>query len=50
MKIALIGQAAFGEKVLEALIAEGEEVVVVYMPPGRRRGKGEHVQGACHHQ
>ena len=33
MKIALIGQAAFGEKVLEALLDAGEEVAVVYMPP-----------------
>ena len=32
MRIALIGQAAFGEKVLEALLTEGEEVAVVYMP------------------
>ncbi len=33
MKIALIGQAAFGEKVLKALAEAGEEVAVVYMPP-----------------
>jgi len=33
MKIALIGQAAFGEKVLGALLDAGEEVAVVYMPP-----------------
>ena len=33
MKIALIGQAAFGEKVLEALLEAGEEPAVVYMPP-----------------
>jgi methionyl-tRNA formyltransferase len=33
MKIALIGQAAFGEKVLEGLLAAGEEIAVVYMPP-----------------
>ncbi|MBN1319231.1 MAG: methionyl-tRNA formyltransferase [Thermoleophilia bacterium] len=39
MKIALIGQAAFGEKVFEALLAEGEEVVVVYMPPDPAPGK-----------
>ncbi len=32
MRIALIGQAAFGEKVLEALLKEGEQVVVVYCP------------------
>ena len=39
MKIALIGQAAFGEKVLEALLAEKEEVVAVYMPPDPAPGK-----------
>lgn len=33
MRIILIGQAAFGEKVLEALLNEGEEVVAVYTPP-----------------
>jgi methionyl-tRNA formyltransferase len=33
MRIALIGQAAFGEKSLEALVAAGEDVAVVYMPP-----------------
>jgi methionyl-tRNA formyltransferase len=33
MRIALIGQAAFGEKVLEALAGAGEELAVVYMPP-----------------
>jgi len=40
MKIALIGQAAFGEKVLEALLDAGEEVAVVYMPPDMAGGKG----------
>ncbi len=40
MRIALIGQAAFGEKVLEALLAEGEEVAVVYMPPDAPGSKG----------
>jgi methionyl-tRNA formyltransferase len=39
MRIALIGQAAFGEKVLEALIGSGEEVVVVYAPPDTPSGK-----------
>ena len=33
MRIVLIGQAAFGEKTLEALLEMGEEVVGVYMPP-----------------
>jgi methionyl-tRNA formyltransferase len=40
MRIALIGQAAFGEKVLEALMGSGEEVVVVYAPPDAPSGKG----------
>jgi methionyl-tRNA formyltransferase len=33
VKIALIGQAAFGEKVLEALLESGEQIAVAYMPP-----------------
>src|SRR5579872_4445696 len=33
MRIALIGQAAFAEKVLHELHARGEEVVHVYAPP-----------------
>jgi methionyl-tRNA formyltransferase len=40
MRIALIGQAAFGEKVLEALVGSGDEVVVVYAPPDAPSGKG----------
>ena len=40
MKIALIGQAAFGEKVLEALLNAGEHIAVVYMPPDSAPGKG----------
>ncbi len=33
MRIVLFGQAAFGQKVLEALAARGEEIVAVYTPP-----------------
>ena len=33
MRIVLIGQAAFGEKVLQTLNQKGEEIVGVYMPP-----------------
>ncbi len=33
MRIVLMGQAAFGEKVLQTLIQRGEEIVGVYMPP-----------------
>ncbi len=40
MKIALIGQAAFGEKVLEALLDAGQEIVVVYAPPDAAPGRG----------
>jgi methionyl-tRNA formyltransferase len=35
MRIVLIGQAAFGVKVLEKLLEEDEEVVAVYAPPDR---------------
>lgn len=40
MKIALIGQAAFGEKVLETLLREGEQIVAVYMPADPSSSKG----------
>ncbi len=33
MKIVLIAQAAFGEKVFETLVQRGEEIVGVYLPP-----------------
>ncbi len=33
MRIVLLGQAAFGEKVLEAILGAGEEVVGVFCPP-----------------
>jgi methionyl-tRNA formyltransferase len=35
MRIVLIGQAAFGRKVLEALLNKGERVVAVYVPPDK---------------
>jgi methionyl-tRNA formyltransferase len=35
MRIVLIGQAAFGEKVLGALLNRGEQVVAVYVPPDK---------------
>ena len=35
MRIILIGQAAFGQKVLEALLSRGEQVVAVYVPPDK---------------
>ena len=39
MRIALIGQAAFGQKVLEALLNRGEQVVAVYVPPDKPDSK-----------
>ncbi len=33
MRIVLMGQAAFGEKALQALLERGEDVVAVYAPP-----------------
>ena len=35
MRIALIGQAAFGADVLKGLIKQGQEVVGVFCPPDR---------------
>lgn len=39
MRIILVGQGPFGEKVLKALIQKGEEVVGVFSPPDKR-GEG----------
>ncbi len=39
MRIALIGQALFAQKALEALIAHGEEIVHVFAPPDPPSGK-----------
>jgi methionyl-tRNA formyltransferase len=36
MRIILVGQGPFGEKVLEALIKRGEEIVGVFSPPDKR--------------
>ena len=40
MRIALIGQAAFGERTLEALLGGGERVAAVYMPPDSPISRG----------
>ena len=39
MRIVLIGQAAFGQKVLEALLNRGEQVAAVYAPPDKPGSK-----------
>ena len=39
MRMILVGQGPFGEKVLEALVKQGEEIVGVFSPPDKR-GEG----------
>jgi methionyl-tRNA formyltransferase len=39
MRIVLMGQAAFGQKVLETLLNKGEQVVTVYVPPDKQGAK-----------
>jgi methionyl-tRNA formyltransferase len=39
MRIVLIGQASFGQKVLEALLNKVEQVVAVYVPPDKPGAK-----------
>ena len=41
MRIILIGQAAFGAKVLETLIKKSENVVAVYAPPDGPDGRSD---------
>ena len=36
MKIILVGQGPFGEKVLDTLIRQGEDIVGVFCPPDKR--------------
>jgi len=36
MRIILVGQGPFGEKVLDVLIRQGEEIVAVFCPPDKR--------------
>jgi methionyl-tRNA formyltransferase len=44
MRIVLIGQAAFAEKVLGGLIARGHEIAAVYCPPDLSGGKPDPVK------
>ena len=39
MRIALLGQAAFAEKALDALLSHGDEIVHVFAPPDSPSGK-----------
>jgi methionyl-tRNA formyltransferase len=41
LRIALLGQAAFAEKALTALVAHGDEIVHVFAPPDSPAGKAD---------
>jgi methionyl-tRNA formyltransferase len=47
MRIALIGQAAFGESVLNALVEHGENVVGVFCPPDREGSRPDPLKTAA---
>ena len=47
MRIALIGQQAFGKSVLEALLERGEEVIAVYCAPDREGGRPDPLKEAA---
>ncbi len=44
MRIIVIGQAAFGAKVVEALVRRGEEIVAVYAPSERPGGRPDPIK------
>jgi methionyl-tRNA formyltransferase len=48
MRIILVGQGPFGEKVLEALIKRGEQVVGVFAPPDKRGEPLKNLAEASH--
>ncbi len=50
MRIVLIGQAAFGQKVLEALLNKGEQVVAVYVPPDKPGANADPLKEAAQQQ
>lgn len=47
MRIALIGQQAFGKAVLEALLARGEEIIAVYCAPDREGARPDPLKEAA---
>ena len=47
VRIAVIGQAAFGESVLNALVEEGENVVGVFCPPDREGRRPDPIKAAA---
>ena len=47
MRMVVMGQAAFGAKVLETLADRGEEVVAAWLPQGKPRGKTDPLVSAA---
>ncbi len=47
LRIAVIGQAAFGESVLNALVEKGENVVAVFCPPDREGRRPDPIKAAA---
>jgi methionyl-tRNA formyltransferase len=47
MRILLIGQAAFGAKVLESLLERNESIIGVYVPPDRPGGRTDPLKDAA---
>jgi methionyl-tRNA formyltransferase len=47
MRIAIMGQAAFGAKVLETLSDRGEEIVAAWLPQGKQGGKPDPLKDAA---
>ncbi|MCE5264344.1 MAG: methionyl-tRNA formyltransferase [Deltaproteobacteria bacterium] len=47
MRIAIMGQAAFGAKVLETLSDRGEEIIGAWLPQGKPGGKPDPVKAAA---
>jgi methionyl-tRNA formyltransferase len=50
MRIVLIGQAAFAQKVLEALLNRGEQVAAVYAPPDKPGSKIDPLKESAQHR
>ena len=47
MRIALIGQQAFGKSVLDALLERGEEIIAVYCAPDKEGGRPDPLKEAA---
>ena len=47
MRIAIMGQAAFGAKVLETLADRGEEIIAAWLPQGKQGGRPDPLKTAA---